>query len=224
MATLLNKAFWKMIKSFSLLTASTLLFISSACASDIEKHKLEAKNLCEVYNPDNWVDFFEISNPSVTDIYSEIGKRIRNIATTEEFKAIYQDIRDNYQPDVYNFTKSRVSKLIGEEWECEYYRNFYFPRKEIVLNIDAVDHVTNPLLVRNEIIVAIDADGKLYINSDDPITPDKENITKSILNQPDHKQANIIIYADSNAPHQSFVTIIATLNEMGFNKMSIATQ
>jgi hypothetical protein len=212
-----------MIKSLSFLAASVLLFISSACASDIEKHKLEAKNLCEVYNPDNWVEFFNNSNPSVTDTYREIGKRIRKIAITEEFKAIYQDVRDNYQPDIYNFTKSRVSKLIGEEWSCENYRNFYFPRKEIILNIDAVDHVNNPLLKRNDIIVVIDAEGKLFINSDDQITPDKAKIKNSILNHPDHKQANIVVYADSKAPHQSFVTIVATLSEMGFNKISIAT-
>jgi len=220
----LYKVFWQMIKSLSLLFATALLFMSSACASDIEKHKQEAKDLCEVYNPDNWVEFFKNSNPSITEIYSEIGKRIRKIAITDEFKAIYQDIHDKFQPDVYNYTKNRVSKLIGEEWVCDYYRNFYFPRKEIVLNIDAVNQMVNPLLKRNEIIVTIDADGKLYIYSDDPITADKAAIKSSILNQANNKQANIVIYADANAPHQSFVMIVATLSEMGFKKVRIATQ
>ena len=211
-------------KALLLLFATALLFVSSACASDVEKHKQEAKDLCEVYNPDNWVEFFENSNPSITEIYSEIGKRIRKIARTEDFKAIYKDIRNNFQPDVYNFTKERVSKLIGEEWECDFYHNFYFPRKEIVLNIVEVDHVINPLLIRNEIVVTIDAKGKLYIGSDVPITPDKASIKKSILTQSNNKKHNIVVYADAKAPHQTFVTILATLSEMGFQKVSIATQ
>jgi biopolymer transport protein ExbD len=213
-----------MTKSLSLLFATTFLFTSSVGASDVEKHKQEAKDLCEVYNPDNWVEFFKSSNPSTTEIYSEIGKRIRKVATTDDFKAIYQDIYDKYHPDVYNFTKERVSKLIGEKWECDYYRNFYFPRKEIVLDIDAVDKKTNPLLKRNEIKVLIDSEGKLYINSDEALSPDKALIRKSIGNQPNYKQANIVIYADAKAPQQSFVSVVSTLSEMGFRKVSIATQ
>jgi biopolymer transport protein ExbD len=128
------------------------------------------------------------------------------------------------KPDVYSFTKDRVSKLIGEQWKCEYYDNFYNPRKEIVLNITEVDKIVNPLLKRNEIIIAIDAAGKLYINSDNPTNPDKNSLKKSILSQPDAKNANIVIYADANAPNQAFVTIVATLNELGFSTVSIATQ
>ena len=198
--------------------------ISPVFASNIETHKQEANDLCEVYNPENWVEFFKNSNPSITGIYNEIGKRIRKIVTTEEFWAIYQDIHDSFQPNVYNFTKSRVSGLIGGDWECDHYRNFYFPRKEIVLNIGDVDRAINLLIKRNEILVTIDAEGKLYIDSDNPISPDKESIKKAILRQQNYKQANIVIYADAKAPHQTFVTIVATLSEMGIDKISIATQ
>jgi biopolymer transport protein ExbD len=180
--------------------------------------------LCEVYNPDNWVEFFENKNLSITEIYSEIGKRIRKTVTTEVFKAIYQEIQDKFHPDVYNFTKNRVSKLIGEEWECEYYDNFYNPHKEIVLNIDEVDKVINPLLKRAEIIIAIDSDGSLYINSDSPTNPDKKSLKDAILNQPDAKSANIVINADAKAPNQAFVTIVAALKELGFSKVDIATR
>ena len=93
-----------------------------------------------------------------------------------------------------------------------------------MLNIDEVDKAINPLIKRNEILVTIDAEGKLYIDSDNPISPDKESIKKAILRQQNYIRANIVIYTDANAPHQTFVTIVATLSEMGIDKISIATQ
>jgi len=212
-----------MIKNLSLLLGIIILFASSACASDVEKHKQEAKDLCEVYNPDNWAGFFD-KNPSVSEIYREIGSRIKKIVTTDQFRAIYQEIHDEYKPDVYNFTKTRVGKLIGEEWKCEYYDNFYFPRKEIILNIDEVDKVINPLLKRIEIIISVDKDGAVYINSDKPTPSDKQSLKDSILSQPNAKKANIVIYSDAIAPNQVFVTIVTALKELGFETVSIATQ
>jgi hypothetical protein len=56
-----------MIKNLLILSSVTFLFISFACASDVDKHKQEAKNLCEVYNPEYWVDFFKNNKPSISE-------------------------------------------------------------------------------------------------------------------------------------------------------------
>lgn len=199
------------------------LTLPLACASDKDSVKNDSKALCEVYNPDNWQEYFKNTQPTITDIYREIGKKIRNAVETKEIISIYKELNKGYKANVYDFVKSKVSRLIGEPWECSHFKNFYFPRKEIEFSVESFDQAVNPLDKKLEIIISVDAQGLLHIDSEKAIEPNFDTVKSAIQANNKYRDARFVLYIDAKAPHQTLITIVAVLKTLGISKFSVAT-
>jgi biopolymer transport protein ExbD len=198
-----------------------LLLLTTGCAPQSNIHTQEAAAFCEIYNPQNWKDFPE--NASLEEFNDELAKRISAIVVTEEFRKIFKLFNDERHPNFYHSVKQQISELVGQEWDCLYFRNFYIkPRKEIQISIDGISEVA-PLEKGKEVVVSIDSDGKLYVDSNPLVNSNANTLVKAIQITATTDKPKIVVRVDSGAPHQAFITVIDAANQLGINKLSIET-
>jgi hypothetical protein len=113
-----------MINRILAILATLMLFVGFVNASDIENHKQEAKDFCEIHNPNNWKEFAKTASPD--ELEKELEKRVDKVVKTKAFKDIIAELNQvEFMRTLYPAAQTKISELIGEMWECPYYQEFY---------------------------------------------------------------------------------------------------
>ena len=72
--------------------------------------------------------------------------------------------------------------------------------------------------------MAVDAQGRFYVGSDEVLKQDADSLRLAILRAAgDNRDQVVTLRADAKATHQSVVTAMTVLGNLGFSKVSIAT-
>lgn len=72
--------------------------------------------------------------------------------------------------------------------------------------------------------VTIDAEGKFFVNGKEVLNTQKRTLSTAILKELDpDKETMVIIRADAKTPHQSVITAMDALGNLGLTRISIAT-
>ena len=72
--------------------------------------------------------------------------------------------------------------------------------------------------------VAVDAQGRFYVGSDEVLKQYADSLRLAILRAAgDNRDQVVTLRADAKATHQSVVTAMTVLGNLGFSKVSIAT-
>lgn len=74
------------------------------------------------------------------------------------------------------------------------------------------------------LIVLVDVDGKFFVGNNEVLKSDVASLKEAIVRVAgDDRSQPVILRADSRTPHQSVVTAMDALGQLGFVKLSIAT-
>jgi biopolymer transport protein ExbD len=79
--------------------------------------------------------------------------------------------------------------------------------------------------MQRQIEIAIDASGRYYVNEQEVVNTKITTLMQAIKKVAgDNKEPVIIISGDAKAPHQSVMTAVDALQQLGFVHMTFATQ
>jgi biopolymer transport protein ExbD len=79
--------------------------------------------------------------------------------------------------------------------------------------------------MQRQIEIAIDAEGRYYVNEHEVVNTKISTLMQAIKKVAgDNKEPVIIISGDAKAPHQSVMTVVDALQQLGFVHMTFATQ
>ncbi len=94
-----------------------------------------------------------------------------------------------------------------------------------VMKLQLPNAQTNAQVDANEaLIVLIDADGKFFVGNNEVLKPDVQSLKETISRVAGkNRDQPVILRADARTPHQSVVTAMDALGQLGFVKLSIAT-
>lgn len=74
------------------------------------------------------------------------------------------------------------------------------------------------------LIVLVDVDGKFYVGNDEVMKSDVASLKEAIVRTAGADRSRpVILRADARTPHQSVVTAMDALGQLGFAKLAIAT-
>jgi len=74
------------------------------------------------------------------------------------------------------------------------------------------------------LIVLIDVDGKFFVGNDEVMKSDVASLKEAIVRTAGADRSRpVILRADARTPHQSVVTAMDALGQLGFAKLAIAT-
>jgi biopolymer transport protein ExbD len=74
------------------------------------------------------------------------------------------------------------------------------------------------------LIVLVDVDGKFYVGNDEAMKSDVASLKEAIVRTAGADRSRpVILRADARTPHQSVVTAMDALGQLGFAKLAIAT-
>ena len=72
--------------------------------------------------------------------------------------------------------------------------------------------------------LAIDPQGRYYLGNVEVLKRDADSLRQAILQEVgDSRERPVVVRADSRTPHQSVVTALDVLGQVGFSRISIAT-
>jgi len=93
------------------------------------------------------------------------------------------------------------------------------------LRIELPEASDEPATVQSQgIEVAISEDGRFYVNANEVINSRIESLRQAIADVAgDDRDQSITIRADAHTEHQSVVTAMDAINQLGFVNLSIAT-
>lgn len=75
------------------------------------------------------------------------------------------------------------------------------------------------------LVVVVDGDGRFFIGEEEVLRRDVESLRAAIARVAgDDRQRPVTLRADARAQHQSVVTAMDALGQLGFTRISIATQ
>ena len=97
--------------------------------------------------------------------------------------------------------------------------------KQARLRIELPEASDEPAVVQTAAIeVAISEEGRFYVNANEVINTRIESLRQAIAKAAgDDRDQPITIRADARTPHQSVVTAMDAINQLGFVNLSIAT-
>lgn len=97
--------------------------------------------------------------------------------------------------------------------------------RQAKLRIELPEASDEPTVVQTTAIeVAISEDGHFYVNANEVINTRIESLRQAIAKAAgDDREQSITIRADARTPHQSVVTAMDAINQLGFVNLSIAT-
>ncbi len=97
--------------------------------------------------------------------------------------------------------------------------------KEAQLNVRLPQAVSEDKPEPNAVRVAIDANGRIYINNTQLLNAAPETL-RQVLAQAagSHKDPLVTIHADGKAPHEAVVRVMDAARRLGFARLSFATQ
>jgi hypothetical protein len=105
-----------------LLLITAILLAPLACASNQEIYINEAQAFCEIHNPEQWKDRV---NYSAQENFDYLSERIRSVVKSEGFLQIFDKLSQQGYADFYRAIQPQISRLVGEEWQCEHAKSFY---------------------------------------------------------------------------------------------------
>ena len=72
--------------------------------------------------------------------------------------------------------------------------------------------------------IIIDAEGRFYIDNNEVLNPGIDTLKAAILRVAnDDRSRPVILRADANSRHQSVITAMDALGQLGFDRLSLAT-
>jgi len=72
--------------------------------------------------------------------------------------------------------------------------------------------------------VLVDRDGKFFVGSSEVLKSDTDSLKEAITRAVgDRRDMPVVLRADGRTPHQSVVTAMDALGQLGFSRLSIAT-
>lgn len=72
--------------------------------------------------------------------------------------------------------------------------------------------------------VLVDADGRFFVGTNEVLKRDVASLKEAIARVAgDDRERPVVLRADARTPHQSVVTAMDALGQLGFSKLSIAT-
>ena len=94
-----------------------------------------------------------------------------------------------------------------------------------VMKLQLPNAQTNAQVSANEaLVVLIDAEGKFFVGNNEVLKPDVQSLKETISQVAgNNRDQPVILRADARTPHQSVVTAMDALGQLGFVKLSIAT-
>lgn len=77
---------------------------------------------------------------------------------------------------------------------------------------------------KETLTIAVDAQGRYYVGNNEVLKRDAASLRQAISEVVgDNREQPIVLRADANTPHQSVVTALDVLGQLGFARVSIAT-
>lgn len=74
------------------------------------------------------------------------------------------------------------------------------------------------------LVILVDADGRFYIDNNEVLNPGIETLKEAILRVAgDDRERAVILRADAKSQHQSVITAMDALGQLGFDRLSLAT-
>jgi len=105
------------------LIVTGLLFSACSKQTSTKDYKLEAAAVCEVFNPNNWVDL--PYDTQLSDIEVLLKKRLNDAIKTDEMREIMETL-PKVKPGLrYQYYKKSVSELVAESHECPAIESYY---------------------------------------------------------------------------------------------------
>jgi biopolymer transport protein ExbD len=77
---------------------------------------------------------------------------------------------------------------------------------------------------QNALIVMVDSNGRYYVDNNEVLNPSLDTLKEAIAQiAGEDRERTVILRADAMTPHQSVVTAMDALGQLGFTHLSIAT-
>jgi biopolymer transport protein ExbD len=77
---------------------------------------------------------------------------------------------------------------------------------------------------QNALIVMVDSKGRYYVDNNEVLNPSQDTLNEAIAQiAGEDRERTVILRADAMTPHQSVVTAMDALGQLGFTHLSIAT-
>lgn len=77
---------------------------------------------------------------------------------------------------------------------------------------------------KDPLVVVVDAEGRYFVGGSEVLRRDAGSLRESIRKVAgDDRNRPVVLRADGKAPHQSVVTAMDSLGQLGFSRLSIAT-
>lgn len=99
-----------------------LLGLLSSCSNRVTEYRADADTFCKLHSLEQWKSR---KGYTALENMGYLASKIRTSIKTDKFLEIFDRLsRDGYE-DFYSALQPEISKLIGEEWNCEDARKFY---------------------------------------------------------------------------------------------------
>lgn len=84
----------------------------------------DAEAFCEVYQPQHWRD--QDPELGLFELETLAQQQLREVLRTEQFKDLIITLDEvNHYRELYPTAKSEIERLIGTEWNCPAYQQFF---------------------------------------------------------------------------------------------------
>jgi hypothetical protein len=194
-----------------------LFLVVSACESQQEILKKEANAFCEIHNPENWKEFAKTGSPA--ELEKELNKRIDKAIKTKALKDVIAELNQvEFMRELYPTAQKKISNLIGENWDCPFYQEFYSVRFERHPAPPSAIYISN-----DTIVVGIDANGNYTVNSMELMDNKPETLKDAIKTVAATSPPKVVVKTEENTPKESLDSALHVLYEMGVKKSTIIT-
>jgi biopolymer transport protein ExbD len=97
----------------------------------------------------------------------------------------------------------------------------YHTRLKIELPEADAKRVTEPV---DELVLLIDREGRYYIGPNEVLNPSLDTLKEALQRAAgDDRKRRVLLRADGRTPHQSVITAMDALGQLGFANLSLAT-
>jgi len=107
----------------------TVVLIFSCCypatsSAGPATYRKEAKAFCNLHNPAPWNDY--IKSHTLGELRHQLNIGIKKAVHSWDFLAIISELdAARFDRNPYPEAQQKISRLIGEKWECPFYQQFY---------------------------------------------------------------------------------------------------
>jgi biopolymer transport protein ExbD len=185
------------------------------CTTNDKNYEDEAIAFCEAHNPLNWVAYQ--NRADAVDLKKALDKRLSQVIESDEFNKIINALDQVvFSRQLYPTAQSKISALIGKDWECKYYQAFY-----------AIDFVQYPTPLDSDsdaaVILAIDDAGNFSVNAMKLIDNRVDTLKRGIVMAASASPPKVIIQTSPSAPKEALNAALDLLRKLKVKKVSIIT-